>query len=182
MTSPEVDPLLRELLARASSAPTRRDRQLVVIVTAYLDGDYDRLDVLAREHLVDHPDAGKEAIDAAWREAGNEGTISTSLIGKVRRDLEQTGKGMAKAKSKARVGTGQRSSADSKSDARGAGPDRSGFLSAFFTLVGTHGLHVSVGLVWIVILGGQVMAKGEFAQKLGALLRGIAPAQSGGMP
>lgn len=42
----------------------------------------------------------------------------------------------------------------------GAGPDRSGFLSAFFTLVGTHGLHVSIGLVWILILAGQVMAKG----------------------
>ena len=42
----------------------------------------------------------------------------------------------------------------------GAGPDRSGFLSAFFTLVGTHGTHVSVGLVWILILGGQVMLKG----------------------
>jgi cytochrome o ubiquinol oxidase subunit 3 len=32
----------------------------------------------------------------------------------------------------------------------GAGPWRSGFLSAFFTLVGTHGLHVTFGLVWIV--------------------------------
>ena len=32
-----------------------------------------------KEYLVDHPDAGKEAIDAAWWEAGNEGTISTSL-------------------------------------------------------------------------------------------------------
>jgi len=42
----------------------------------------------------------------------------------------------------------------------GAGPDRSGFLSAFFTLVGTHGLHVSVGLVWILIMSGQVMLKG----------------------
>ena len=42
----------------------------------------------------------------------------------------------------------------------GAGPDRSGFLSAFFTLVGTHGLHVSVGLAWILILAGQVMVKG----------------------
>jgi cytochrome o ubiquinol oxidase subunit III len=41
-----------------------------------------------------------------------------------------------------------------------AGPDRSGFLSAFFTLVGTHGTHVSVGLVWILIMSGQVMAKG----------------------
>ena len=42
----------------------------------------------------------------------------------------------------------------------GAGPDRSGFLSAFFTLVGTHGLHVSVGLVWILIMCGQIMLKG----------------------
>jgi cytochrome o ubiquinol oxidase subunit III len=44
--------------------------------------------------------------------------------------------------------------------AMGAGPDRSGFLSAFFTLVGTHGTHVSVGLIWILIMSGQVMAKG----------------------
>ena len=44
--------------------------------------------------------------------------------------------------------------------AAGAGPTRSGFLSAFFTLVGTHGLHVSMGLVWIVILGAQVALKG----------------------
>jgi cytochrome o ubiquinol oxidase subunit 3 len=42
----------------------------------------------------------------------------------------------------------------------GAGPDRSGFLSAFFTLVGTHGLHVSFGLIWILIMTGQVMIKG----------------------
>ena len=42
----------------------------------------------------------------------------------------------------------------------GAGPDRSGFLSAFFTLVGTHGLHVSFGLVWILIMASQVAVKG----------------------
>ena len=42
----------------------------------------------------------------------------------------------------------------------GAGPDRSGFLSAFFTLVGTHGTHVSVGLIWILIMSGQVALKG----------------------
>lgn len=42
----------------------------------------------------------------------------------------------------------------------GAGPQRSGFLSAFFTLVGTHGLHVTMGLVWIVILSAQVAIKG----------------------
>jgi len=34
----------------------------------------------------------------------------------------------------------------------GAGPQRSAFLSAFFTLVGTHGLHVTFGLVWLVTL------------------------------
>jgi len=44
--------------------------------------------------------------------------------------------------------------------AAGAGPQRSGFLSAFFTLVGTHGLHVSTGLVWILIMMGQVATKG----------------------
>jgi cytochrome o ubiquinol oxidase subunit 3 len=34
----------------------------------------------------------------------------------------------------------------------GAGPQRSGFLSAFFMLIGTHGLHVTAGLIWIVIM------------------------------
>ena len=43
---------------------------------------------------------------------------------------------------------------------QGAGPQRSGFLTAFFTLVGTHGLHVTMGLVWIVILSLQVLVKG----------------------
>lgn len=42
----------------------------------------------------------------------------------------------------------------------GAEPQRSGFLSAFFTLVGTHGTHVSVGLVWIALLGAEVALRG----------------------
>jgi len=42
----------------------------------------------------------------------------------------------------------------------GTGPDSSGFLSAFFTLVGTHGTHVAVGLVWMAIMMGQVLGKG----------------------
>jgi cytochrome o ubiquinol oxidase subunit III len=42
----------------------------------------------------------------------------------------------------------------------GAGPDRSGFLSAFFTLVGTHGFHVSAGLGWILVMAIQVVVKG----------------------
>jgi cytochrome o ubiquinol oxidase subunit 3 len=44
--------------------------------------------------------------------------------------------------------------------AEGAGPQRSAFLSSFFTLVGTHGLHVSVGLIWLVTLMFQVGWKG----------------------
>ena len=38
----------------------------------------------------------------------------------------------------------------------GAGPQRSAFLSAFFTLVGTHGLHVTFGCIWLVTLMVQV--------------------------
>jgi len=37
----------------------------------------------------------------------------------------------------------------------GAGPDRSAFLSAYFTLVGTHGLHVTAGLLWILTMVHQ---------------------------
>ncbi|HUH84871.1 MAG TPA: cytochrome o ubiquinol oxidase subunit III [Stellaceae bacterium] len=44
--------------------------------------------------------------------------------------------------------------------ARGAGPGRSAFLSSFFTLVGTHGAHVTGGLIWLVYLVAQVVAKG----------------------
>ena len=42
----------------------------------------------------------------------------------------------------------------------GAGPSHSAFLSAFFTLVGTHGLHVSVGLAWLVVMAFQVATLG----------------------
>jgi len=42
----------------------------------------------------------------------------------------------------------------------GNGPQRSGFLSAFFTLVGTHGAHVTFGLIWMVTMMGQVVIKG----------------------
>ncbi|MCB5426450.1 cytochrome o ubiquinol oxidase subunit III [Altererythrobacter sp. CC-YST694] len=42
----------------------------------------------------------------------------------------------------------------------GATPQRSAFLSAFFTLVGTHGLHVTFGLIWLVVLLVQVEQRG----------------------
>jgi cytochrome o ubiquinol oxidase subunit III len=42
----------------------------------------------------------------------------------------------------------------------GAGPQRSAFLSAFFTLVGCHGAHVGVGLLWLGTMMTQVHVKG----------------------
>ena len=42
----------------------------------------------------------------------------------------------------------------------GAVPQRSAFLSSFFTLVGTHGLHVTFGLIWLVTLMVQVSRHG----------------------
>jgi cytochrome o ubiquinol oxidase subunit III len=42
----------------------------------------------------------------------------------------------------------------------GAGPSRSAFLSAFFTLVGTHGAHVTSGLLWLAYMVAQVVVKG----------------------
>ena len=42
----------------------------------------------------------------------------------------------------------------------GAGPQRSAFLSAFFTLVGCHGAHVTAGLLWIGTMMAQIWAKG----------------------
>jgi cytochrome o ubiquinol oxidase subunit III len=42
----------------------------------------------------------------------------------------------------------------------GAGPDRSAFLSSFFALVGTHGLHVTSGLIWMAVMIAQVAMRG----------------------
>ena len=42
----------------------------------------------------------------------------------------------------------------------GAGPQRSGFLTAFFALVGTHGLHVTFGIIWLVTLAFQLKQHG----------------------
>ncbi|ADU15213.1 cytochrome o ubiquinol oxidase subunit III [Asticcacaulis excentricus] len=42
----------------------------------------------------------------------------------------------------------------------GAGPDRSAFLSAFFTLVGTHGLHVTSGLIWMGVMFVHLFRRG----------------------
>ena len=50
------------------------------------------------------------------------------------------------------------------------GPSRSAFLSAFFTLVGCHGLHVSAGILWLLTMMAQVFAKGFRADILRRIL------------
>jgi cytochrome o ubiquinol oxidase subunit 3 len=54
--------------------------------------------------------------------------------------------------------------------AQGAGPSRSAFLSSFFALVGCHGLHVTLGLVWLLTMMAQVFAKGYRADILRRVL------------
>jgi cytochrome o ubiquinol oxidase subunit III len=54
--------------------------------------------------------------------------------------------------------------------AEGAGPQRSAFLSAFFTLVGCHGLHVTAGLLWLGTMMAQLLAKGFRAHIMRRLL------------
>ena len=53
----------------------------------------------------------------------------------------------------------------------GFGPDRSAFLSSFFTLVGTHGAHVTFGLIWMAVLMGQVAVKGLTSPVQSRLMR-----------
>jgi len=52
----------------------------------------------------------------------------------------------------------------------GNGPSRSGFLSAFFTLVGTHSTHVSFGLIWMLVMMVQIARKGLTAPVRSRLL------------
>jgi class 3 adenylate cyclase len=62
-----------DLLLRAGSAArTTRDRQLVAIAAAHLDGDADRVDALARDHLADYPDSVLVAWIAAMSRTGKE--------------------------------------------------------------------------------------------------------------
>jgi cytochrome o ubiquinol oxidase subunit 3 len=55
--------------------------------------------------------------------------------------------------------------------AAGHGPDQSAFLSSFFTLVGTHGTHVTFGLVWMAVMMGQVAVKGLTSPVQSRLMR-----------
>ena len=51
------------------------------------------------------------------------------------------------------------------------GPERSGFLSSFFALVGTHGFHVAIGLLWICVMIVQVKVKGVTVPVRSQLIR-----------
>jgi len=52
----------------------------------------------------------------------------------------------------------------------GAGPQRSGFLTSFFSLVGTHGLHVTFGIVWLIVLMVQLGKHGFIPENRRRLL------------
>jgi cytochrome o ubiquinol oxidase subunit III len=54
--------------------------------------------------------------------------------------------------------------------AHGAGPQRSAFLSAFFALVGMHGLHVTIGLCWLASMMAQVATLGYSPMVVGRLV------------
>ena len=54
--------------------------------------------------------------------------------------------------------------------AEGATPQRSGYLSGFFTLVSTHGLHVTVGVIWIAVMLVQLAQRGLHAENRRSLL------------
>jgi len=54
--------------------------------------------------------------------------------------------------------------------AQGAGPTRSAFLSGYFALVGCHGLHVTMGVLFLLTMIAQVYAKGYRADILRRIL------------
>ena len=55
--------------------------------------------------------------------------------------------------------------------AKGGGPTRSGFTSAFFSLVPLHGLHVTAGIVWMLAMIAQLAIYGIDKDVKNGLLR-----------
>src|SRR5207253_2273670 len=53
----------------------------------------------------------------------------------------------------------------------GNGPQRSAFLSSFFTLVGTHGLHIAIGLLWIAVSSIMLWYRGLTSTIANKLMR-----------
>jgi cytochrome o ubiquinol oxidase subunit 3 len=67
--------------------------------------------------------------------------------------------------------TRERVGATANNVAAGTGPERSGYLSAFFALVGTHGAHVTAGLLWMIVMMAQVLFKGLTTDVQSRLMR-----------
>lgn len=59
----------------------------------------------------------------------------------------------------------------SKFIAEGASWQRSAFLSSFFTLVGTHGLHISIGLLWMIVAISRIWSRGLSALDVSRIFR-----------
>lgn len=53
----------------------------------------------------------------------------------------------------------------------GATPQKSAFLSAFFTLVGTHGFHISLGLLWMIVAMSRIWTRNFSAPDVSRLFR-----------
>jgi hypothetical protein len=79
-----------------------------------------------QEFLASNRNADDEAVNEAWNAAGNEGTISGSLIYKVRSKLGLTGQGRSRSKVTESAGSADQSTAASETRRRGAGPKNSG--------------------------------------------------------
>lgn len=81
-----------------------------------------------KEFLPDNPDANEEAVNKAWKTAGNEGTISGSLVNKLRSDLGLTGgrgrKGGESGQAKASGAKGQGKAAKGKQSGQAGGESR----------------------------------------------------------
>jgi len=54
--------------------------------------------------------------------------------------------------------------------AEGNGPSTSAFLSAFFTLLGTHGLHVALGSIWMLVVMAHVFVRGVGEKTLSKIM------------
>jgi hypothetical protein len=81
-----------------------------------------------KEFLPDNPDANEESVNKAWKAAGHEGTISGSLVNKLRSDLDLTGsrgrKGGASGQAKSAGAKGQGKASKGKGGGQAAGRGR----------------------------------------------------------
>ena len=80
--------------------------------------------VFLKKYLVETPDAGKEAVEAAWRAAGHEGTISPSLVQHVRSEMGLAGNIKTRRKPAEGNGASEQPPAAPEAKKRATGPKR----------------------------------------------------------